>query len=231
MVERMSTGLDQLDRDLSGGLPHGSIILIMGDKKTGVEQLADYIMLEGLRNDESGIFMALDKAPSKFKINAEYYGWDLNTYEESDHLMFVDGYSWQAGESETDHYLTGLTDLNEISMKFIRAMHDLKGDPDRSIVNSASALLEYMNGQSAKKLIKVMGAKAAKSEGILLVTLHKSLHDDQDIAQIKDAADGVIRLETKGQQPYIGVERMKKTDHAKSWRKFMISSKNGLWII
>lgn len=231
MTERLSTGLDQLDNDLQGGIPHGSIIVIMGDKKTGVEQLADYIQLNALNDGGSGIFMALEKAPSKFKENANYYGWEYGEFERSKNLMFVDGYSWQTGEPETDHYLTGLTDLNQISMKFIRAIHDLKSDPDVSIVNSASALLEYMNAPSAKKLIKVLGAKSAKNQGVLLVALHKSLHDKQERAEIKDAADGVIRLETKDNQPYLGIERMTKTDHAKNWRKFMISSENGLWLI
>lgn len=231
MTDRINTGLDQLDNDLEGGLPQGSIIVIMGDKKTGAEQLADYIMLEGLKNDESGVFMALEKAPSKFKENAEYYDWAFDKHERRDKLMFVDGYSWQSGEPETEHYLTGLTDLNQISMKFIRAVHDLKGDPSRSAVNSSSALLEYMNAASAKKLIKVLGAKSAKKSGVLLVTLQKSLHDKQERAQIKDAADGVIRLEMKDGQPYLGIERMTQTDHSKSWRKFMISSENGLWLI
>lgn len=231
MTERISTGLETLDNDLQGGIPHGSIIVIMGDKKTGVEQLADYIQLHNLReNDNSGVFMALEKAPSKFKENAKYYGWELDQFERSKDLMFVDGYSWQTGEPETDHYLTGLTDLNQISMKFIRAIHDLKGDPNVSIVNSSSALLEYMNAASAKKLIKVLGAKSAKNQGTLLVTLHKSLHDKQERAEIKDAADGIIRLETKDNQPYLGIERMTKTDHSKSWRKFMISSDEGLWL-
>lgn len=230
MTGRISTGLDQLDEDLEGGIPQGSIVVILGDKKTGVEQLADYIMLEGLKNDENSVFMALERAPSKFKQNAEYYGWELDQYERKQNLMFVDGYSWQSGEPETDHYLTGLTDLNQISMKFIRAVHDLKGEPDRSVVNSCSALLQYMNASSAKKLVKVLGAKSAKNSGVLLVTLHKSLHDEQERAQIKDAADGVIHLETKDNQPYLGIERMTQTDHSKSWRKFMISSEKGLWL-
>lgn len=230
MVDRISTGLDQLDSDLKGGIPEGSIIVIMGDKKTGVEQLADYIMLEGLKNNEYGVFMALEKAPSRFKNNADYYGWDFEGYEEVGRLKFVDGYSWQSGEPETDNYLKGLTDLNQISMTFIRTLQDVKGDVSRSLVNSSSSLLEYMNAQSAKKLIKVLGAKSAKKEGVLIVTLHKSLHEEREIAELKDAADGVIRLEMKDNQPYLGIERMNKTDHAKSWRKFMISSENGLWL-
>jgi len=230
MVERISTGLEQLDADLEGGIPEGSIIVIMGDKKTGVEQLADYILLEGLKNNESGIFMALEKAPSRFKNNAEYYGWDFEQYEKSKDLMFIDGYSWQSGEPETDHYLKGLTDLNQISMTFLRTLHDLRDGSDRCVVNSSSALLEYMNPQSAKKLLKVLGAKSAKKEGVLIITLQKSLHDKQDRAEIKDSADGVIRLETKDSQPYLGIERMDRTDHAKAWRKFMISSEKGLWL-
>lgn len=115
-------------------------------------------------------------------------------------------------------------------MTFIRTLNDFREDVNRSTLNSASALLEYMNSQSAKKLIKVLGAKAAKRSGVLIVTLHKSLHDKKERARIKDAADGVIRLETSENQPYLGIERMKQTDHVKDWRKLMISSERGIWL-
>lgn len=228
MVDRISTGLKRLDNQLEGGFPAGSTILLMGDKGTGREAFVNNFIAQGQNLGGEGIYVTLDRPPEDVKDDSEYYGWELD--DSGNDLIFMDGYSWQV-ETPSDRFtLKGLADLNQISMTFIQAINALNSKPDRTVVDSVSNLLEYMSPQSAVKLMKVMGTKATNDGGVLLVTLGDSIHDDKVKSRIKNKVDGVLRLADKNNENYLGVERMRRTDHPKEWSKLKTKKGKGIYL-
>lgn len=226
MPDRLSTGIDTLDDMLEGGIPANSTVIIMGDKGTGKDALINKLMYQGLEDDEEGLYLSLDGSPEDVVEDADYYGWDFEEYKD-DQLVFIDGYSWQAGGSDAMYALDGLSDMNQMNMTFTDAMNALGNDTKRVAVNSASTLLLYTDSQSTVKLLQVIGAKSSASGGALFITIEESTHDDQTLSTINHVADGVIKLKMDGDDKKISVERMDKTDHTRDWKTMTVDKDEG----
>lgn len=226
MPDRLSTGIDSLDELLEGGIPANSTIIIMGDKGTGKNPLVNKMIYEGLNQDQEALYVTLDDSPDAVKDDADYYGWNLEDY--SDDLVFVDGYSWQAGGSDSQYALDGLSDMNQMNMTLTDAMRALDQDSTKRVaINSASSLLLYTDPQSTVKFLQVVSAKSTSSGGVLFITIEKSTHEEQTISTVEHVADGVIKLKMDGDDKKISISRMEKTDHTREWKTLEIDKDEG----
>ena len=225
MTERMSTGIESLDEVLEGGIPVNSTVIILGDKGTGKNALLKKIMYEGISNGKDSLYVTLDDAPNEVTADSDYYGVDFSEYESN--LYYVDGYSWQAGGSDSRYSLEGLSDMNQMNMTLTDAMNQLKGEEQRVALDSASTLLLYTDPTSTVKFLQVMSAKSTSNSGCLFITLEESTHDDQTKSTVKHIADGVLRLKIEGEDKKLKIERMDKTDHARQWMDIDIDKENG----
>lgn len=226
MPDRLSTGIEELDDMLEGGVPANSTVIIMGDKGTGKDPLVNKIMQQGLDDGEEGLYLTLDGSPDEVIDDADYYGWDFEGFKD-DKLVFIDGYSWQAGGSDSMYALDGLSDMNQMNMTFTDAMNALGDEKKRVVVNSASTLLLYTDSQSTVKLLQVIGAKSSSSGGALFITIEESTHDEQTLSTINHVADGVIKLKLDGDDKKLSVSRMDKTDHTRDWKTMKVDQDEG----
>lgn len=226
MPDRLSTGIDSLDELLEGGIPANSTVIIMGDKGTGKNPLVNKMIYEGLNEDQEALYVTLDDSPDSVKDDADYYGWNLEDY--SDDLVFVDGYSWQAGGSDSQYALDGLSDMNQMNMTLTDAMRALDQDATKRVaINSASSLLLYTDPQSTVKFLQVVSAKSTSSGGVLFITIEKSTHEEKTISTVEHVADGVIKLKMDGDDKKISISRMDKTDHTREWKTLEIDKDEG----
>lgn len=226
MPERLSTGIESLDEMLEGGIPLNSTVIIMGDKGTGKGALVNRLVFEGLEQDQEGLYVSLDGSPEDVKDDADYYGWDFDEYE--DQLVFVDGYSWQAGGSDSMYALDGLSDMNQMNMTLTDAMRALSdGKTKRVAINSASSLLLYTDPQSTLKFLQVVSAKSTSSGGCLFITLEESTHEEKTKSTVNHVADGVIKLKMEGDETKISINRMDKTDHTRDWKTINMDEDEG----
>ncbi len=230
MPERLSTGIETLDDMIEGGFPMNSTIIIMGDKGTGKEALINRLVYEGLKEEQEGLYVSLDGSPDDVRGDAEYYGWEFAEY--SDQLVFVDGYSWQAGGSDDMFALDGLSDMNQMNMTLTDAMRELSPDKTKRVaINSASSLLLYTDPQSTLKFLQVVAAKSTSSGGCLFITLEESTHEEKTKSTVNHVADGVIKLKMEGDDKKISVNRMDKTEHTREWKNLEINKDEGEIII
>lgn len=213
--DRVSTGVEGLDEALNGGFPKNSTIILMGSDGTGKESLVNKFVYQGLEEGEESMYVTLDGTPDDVKDDADYYGWDFTEYE--DRIVFVDGYSWQAGGSDEQFALDGLSDLNQMNMTFTDALNALGEESKRVAIHSASTLLLYTDPKSAVKFLQVVGAKSSSSGGCLVITLEEGMHDDKTVNTIKHVADGVVKTKMDGDDTKISVQRMDKTDTSRDW--------------
>lgn len=212
---RVSTGVEGLDDALQGGFPKNSTVILMGADGTGKESIVNKFVYQGLEEGEESMYVTLDGTPDDVKDDADYYGWDFSEYEER--IVFVDGYSWQAGGSDEQFALDGLSDLNQMNMTFTDALNALGDESKRVAIHSASTLLLYTDPKSAVKFLQVVGAKSSSSGGCLVITLEEGMHDDKTVNTIKHVADGVIKTKIEGNDKKISVQRMDKTQASRDW--------------
>ncbi|MFB6203816.1 MAG: RAD55 family ATPase [Candidatus Nanohaloarchaea archaeon] len=223
--DRVATGIDAFDEELEGGFPPNSTVIVMGEEGTGKDALVNKFIYHGLEEGEEAMYVTLDGAPGDVRGDAEYMGWDFTEYD--DHVVFVDGYSWQGGGSDAEFALEGLSDLNQMNMTFTDALNSLSDGQKRVTINSASTMLLYTDATSAVKFLQVVGAKASSSGGCLLITLEEGMHDDQTISTINHVADGVLKTRVDGDQNQISIERMNQTEHTREWMDLNVDSDEG----
>ena len=82
--DRITTGIAGLDDILNGGLPQGHLYLAEGDPGTGKTTLALQFLLEGIRQNESVIYVTLSESKTELEQVAQSHGWStdsLHIYE------------------------------------------------------------------------------------------------------------------------------------------------------
>jgi KaiC/GvpD/RAD55 family RecA-like ATPase len=77
-MERISTGVEGLDRMLHGGLLPKRPYVVSGPSGSGKTTLAMHFLLEGIRRAEPVLLVALDEPPSEVKANTAAFGWNLD---------------------------------------------------------------------------------------------------------------------------------------------------------
>jgi len=77
-AEKIRTGVLGLDEMLEGGLIPGRPYIVSGASGTGKTTLAMHFLVEGAKNGERVLYVALDEPPNEVRRNMETYGLDLS---------------------------------------------------------------------------------------------------------------------------------------------------------
>ncbi|HJX04638.1 MAG TPA: ATPase domain-containing protein [Thermoplasmata archaeon] len=75
--QKVKTGVPGIDEMLDGGLISGRTYVVSGTSGTGKTTLAMQFLLEGVKNAERVMYVALDEPPNEIKRNTESYGWNI----------------------------------------------------------------------------------------------------------------------------------------------------------
>jgi circadian clock protein KaiC len=85
------TGIQGLDELLSGGIPKGRVVLIVGGPGSGKTTLASQFLYKGISEfEENGIFVSLDESKAHFYSEMSSFGWDFAKAENERKFLFVD---------------------------------------------------------------------------------------------------------------------------------------------
>jgi len=91
LSEPLPTGVEGLDELISGGLPRGRVILILGGPGSGKTILASQFLYKGLSQyNENGIFVSLDESKNHYYSEMLKFGWDFKKAEEEGKFFFID---------------------------------------------------------------------------------------------------------------------------------------------
>ncbi len=91
MELRCPTGIDGLDKLLSGGFPRDRSMLLSGTCGTGKTTLGVQFLYNGiLRYNEPGILVTLEQNPVELKRDMLQYGFDLQKVENENKLVIID---------------------------------------------------------------------------------------------------------------------------------------------
>lgn len=88
-TQRVSTGVDELDSMLEGGVYRGTTVLISGTAGTGKSSMAAHFARAACDEGERCLYLAFEESPGQIKRNMRSIGIDLGAFENNGLLQFV----------------------------------------------------------------------------------------------------------------------------------------------
>jgi len=89
IIERVSSGIPELDEKLEGGFPENSTTAIIGAFGTGKSTFGMQFLNAGLRNGEHCILISLDDDEETLIRTASEFGWDFQRYVDEELLILL----------------------------------------------------------------------------------------------------------------------------------------------
>ncbi len=86
---RRKFGIRQLDRMLYGGIPQGHMVLLSGNTGTGKTTFGMQFLVNGIKEGENVVFVALEEPIEQLKKTAKNHGWDFERFQKEGRLDFV----------------------------------------------------------------------------------------------------------------------------------------------
>lgn len=148
--ERVSTGIDGLDKMLSGGLYKGSTMFVLGESGTGKTTSALQFVMKGARNGEKTLFTSYEESPDELIRHGGSFGWRISDLTEKGLIRFM-SYS-----ADPDNIMGIFTEIRREIREF---------QPARLVVDSLSSIERTMDPDQFFQTIRRL-TTLGKSKGI-----------------------------------------------------------------
>ncbi len=217
---RLSMGIPELDKMMSGGLLEGDSLLVAGPSGTGKSALATQFIAEGLRQGETAIMALFEERPKQYTNRADSLGLHLTTPQEKGRLELL--------------YLRPLDlSVDEIAQQILDAVKRLgaKRLVIDSLVGFEMALAPGFREDFRESLYRMI--VALTGAGVTILTTVE-VEDNFTALQFSHYAisfltDDIIRLryvEIDGQlRKVMVVIKMRGGNHSKDIREYVITDK------
>jgi len=185
------TGIIQLDSQLGGGIPAGSVVLILEEPGAGGDVFSFHFAVEGVKNDEKVFYLITDDTEEEIRENIVLY---FNIEEElldKIHLCSFITKHYRKKEKEGDIrklLRTGTDPLNIFKNRLIREEYD------RIIINNLTYFIENYKLSDVISLIDDLSEYTRNREAVALLLMTKGMFEPRIETTMKHHSDGVIEL-------------------------------------
>lgn len=219
-MERLKTGVPELDAMLGGGFMVGDSVMVAGSAGTGKTTLALQYLVNGITQfGEPAIYVTFEQLPDQIYRDARNFGWDLRKLEEENRLRVVctspdlllqgDG-----GESILDEPLRQVR-------------------PRRIVIDSLSHLEMYLDEKEMRKEAYrlVMYLKTKGLSPLLIYETPQIIGQSLSITEVglSFLVDCIVLLRLvemeSSMRKAMVVLKMRGSDHDKGLREFEITSR------
>lgn len=198
-VIRHRTGIEGLDDLLNGGLKPGALCVLLGPSMSGRGTLARQYFYQGLKENDSSIYVTTKNFTEDIVTLMEEKRWDLEPHTE--HYVFIDAYSPQSDPSLKDSvdvkYVASVADfarltnaiVSTLSENLARGVHN-----QRVVFDSIDTVLMYVSAQGVYRFLSYLRAKIKGFRATSIFMIEPELHEDRQVKTLFQLADVVIEL-------------------------------------
>ena len=198
-MDRVTTGIDGLDRILGGGWPSARMILVVGRPGTGKTTIGFQFLLEGRKRGERCLYVTLSETAAELEAVARCHGWDLDGVDifELDAAKTVLG----LGDAQT-MFEPSDVEFRATSQAINEAIERVA--PDRVVFDSLSELSFLARDALAFRRELLMLKQSLMTRGTAALLLSDGTAPDAD-RHLHSLVHGVMELEELS--PEYGPER------------------------
>jgi KaiC/GvpD/RAD55 family RecA-like ATPase len=212
--------VQDVDQLLLGGIPKGSLCLVLGPPGAGKSILSRRFLYTGIQDAKDGFLVSTAEGEDRARETMKLFNWDKGTDTK---LHVLDCYSWKSGGSKSKHSAS-LASLTDVSVGITSLLDDkgVESDDSRIVIDSFTDIVNYGGSDRALKFLDSVHTKL-ESRGITgLLLLEEGVHDGQTVASVEYATNGTIRMKFSEQGRFMMVSRMTATPLTPRWIPFAI---------
>jgi circadian clock protein KaiC len=187
--ELASTGNEQLDHVLRGGLPRNAMYLLQGVPGSGKTTLALQFLLEAARNREKTLYITLSESRREIERVARSHRWSLEPLQILELSAMRSLTEPSAGQTM---FHSAEVDLQEVTTPILEAVERLK--PSSVVIDSLSEI-RLLSGELLRFRRHILALKQFFAERECTVLLLDDRTSDPGGTLLESLAHGVVTLE------------------------------------
>ena len=169
--ERVSTGVEGLDRMLSGGIFRGSTLLVTGTAGTGKTTLVGHLLAAACQRGERALLLSFEESPEQLVRNLRSVGLDLWPFMEAGLLRIWAERASAQGLEEHLGRLESLLDDFQPSVAAIDSMASLNHvGTERQVSTTVEREIDLMKARGITSMITALTRDAEAEESTIGVT-------------------------------------------------------------
>ncbi|MEK6958968.1 MAG: ATPase domain-containing protein [archaeon] len=220
-MNRIQTNIKGFDELVEGGLPEGRSFLISGGTGTGKTIFAMEFIVNGIKQNEPGIYLTLDERPELIREDMLRFGWNLRKHEDEGLLKIIDGTIAKIGIPSDEEFSLPATgfDLDKLLLELMRAIKKVRAK--RVVIDSIPALgLNLESEQEIRKAVLKIVYLLSRA-GVTTILTTEVNDDSKQFSKYgveEFVADGVIVLHYMGigtqSNRTLHIRKMRATKHS-----------------
>lgn len=200
----VATGIHGLDVQLGGGVPEGSLILLIGESTNAM-----YTFMEQFAASSVGLnipvrWIELDRPAADVAGN-------IQRFVEGSGKGKLDVLEATSTATEPPEGFTRIEPTDAVQT-VVRSITEAGTDPYRLVVTSLTSVLDSMSEDEGIEFMRRLAYMVRSSQGVVLLSMLQEAHPPAVVARLKHLASGVmeIGLERKGfgLYSYLKVEKL-----------------------
>ncbi len=200
-MERISTGISELDAKLSGGYPKGKAILLTGTPGAGKTIFGLHFIQRSVIDGKKCIHIATEESPEDILTQAEILGLDLRPYLDSGQLRIERVFETRTERAEMSAQLGFGFETTEINL--LEQVKLVPDDTDVVVIDNMGVFALDICAKEFRDILDTISRLLASKGCTTLLVMDEAAHNlTHGIAEY--SAYGSIKLMMK-ENPYTGV--------------------------
>ncbi len=194
--ERTTSGIENLDRILRGGIVVPSLVLVLGDVGTGKSVICQQFIYKQAILGFKSVYFCIDNQPEDVVENMKSLGWNVEELVERGVLKFVNMFS----SAQSFEGLIAEV-LREISLC------------KRFVFDSISSIAFLYGERNAYDLLRKVKVQCRTGGSVGVINAVKGMHTKAFEIAIQQVCCNVISLEMRSDGRFLRVLKTMKTGH------------------
>jgi len=229
-VERLSTGVHDIDCMIAGGVPRGFLVACTGEPGTGKTLFSIHFTAQGIKENDICIFVTTEESRDSIITQASQFGFDFQEAINNKKLIIID-----ALMGLEERWSLKTLDIEELVDKVIEAKRELGYGRARLVIDSLSAF--WLDKPAmARKYSYLIKKILAKWDFTVVVTSQYAITTSDAFGfGVEHIADGILRFRRYVRngvlRRYLLVEKMRQTSHSLVMHEITVVDGKGLVVL